>query len=562
MLRRKFLKNSTAMSALLAAGCGLEKPEITRGLPINSVDIHTHIFNGRDIPITGFLTQVALRDTGNPPGNSPYSGLINLIKEIALSSTPFAKDELAAMKENKTQHYLALEGELLKQDERNVAKGINRFEQLVMNQNKSSDLFTNEQQQSNRGMLKKLYDLIGSDVERIATEKSRRNNAGAIAARIYQTDVSPLKRLMNQNTSLFQTLRWAGLLTRDRRGILSRLIDLYGKLVDDGKTQEIQIFSPSIVDFEYWLIEDESFSPIRDQVQVMSEIARRETRVVLLNFVAFCPLRATLDKRKGLDPLGLVKMAVSKQYGFAGVKLYPPMGFKPIGNDPNKAYGKKPGYMVNGKKLDTELRRLYSWCIDNDVPIKTHGNNSIEADVNTGCNASPEYWGKVLAIPAFAALRVNAAHFGGFDETRPNSTDCPDNDDNIRDWEEIAANLTDRHSGYYVDLGYWNDVLRNKGKSYDEILGKVRNLLRVHSNLENQILYGSDWSMIGRLVGHQHYLGDVKSAIKELGLKEEKIMSKNALRYLGLDHKGKQWRRLSKFFGPRHKFAEIFSELR
>src|SRR5215469_17122948 len=83
----------------------------------------------------------------------------------------------------------------------------------------------------------------------------------------------------------------------------------------------------------------------------------------------------------GLSPsssLQLVKDAVLN-HGFIGVKLYPPMGFAPLGNVTlggtfwNQAWIPRPLHRSDmGARLDQALTELYSWCQTNGVPVMAH----------------------------------------------------------------------------------------------------------------------------------------------------------------------------------------------
>mgnify|MGYP000701765858 CR=1 FL=1 len=85
---------------------------------------------------------------------------------------------------------------------------------------------------------------------------------------------------------------------------------------------------------------------------------------------------------------------------FAGIKLYPPLGFNPW---PEES-------AVEMKKVET----LYSYCAERNIPIITHCSTG-------GFVASPEHtkftnpggqWAKVLADPRFKKLKIDFAHMG------------------------------------------------------------------------------------------------------------------------------------------------------
>ena len=562
--RRNFLTSGAAGAALLASACGQRLPSIAVPVPDRAIDIHAHIFNAKDVPLIGFLTQIYMRPADAPVETSEIEGLLKLIKFILTGGTLTAQEELAEMNRQKTTALITSHRELERQDKERLASGIEAFaaslepvDTIGANERDTMSLIRPSQLTSDQRILARLNMATGGDGA-VAALKSGRSaqsaSAEQIADAIFDT-TSEGSRIgakatavsgQASNLNFFQTLRWIALLTRNRRDILAELLRLYSRL-DGG----IDIFSPSLVDFELWLKSNEKVSSPASQIAVMSEIARRQSDAVILNFAPFCPLRAAVDTREGKDPLHSVRKAVESQ-GFAGVKLYPPLGFKPIGNQPGKVFGHKPGKKATGRELNDELMRLYHWCAEEDVPLKSHGNDSLAADVCSGANASPEYWGKVLSTPGLSDLRVNVAHFGGF-EGAP--AGCPAHPVS---WEELAARLADKNPGIYADLGYWTEVTSINGTPDFTTVDKIKALMQTYPNLENQILYGSDWSMIGREPNHNGYLRDVKAAIGMLGVDQTKLMSGNALRYLGLDRNGKQMQRLRAFFPAGHAFHAKF----
>jgi hypothetical protein len=86
-----------------------------------------------------------------------------------------------------------------------------------------------------------------------------------------------------------------------------------------------------------------------------------------------------------------------------------------------------------------------------------------------------------------------------------------------------------------------------------------------NEKLKSRLMYGSDSSMIGREEQHAHYFSDVDAALRALPFTQQErlsIMSTNALRYLGLDHRGKQFVRLTAFFGDARQFRAVMELVR
>lgn len=562
--RRFLLQTSAASLALAISGCTRPRHIPVLGLPPVTIDIHAHIFNGRDIPATGFLTQVFLREADAPVDQDAKVGLVNLIKSIMLANTPTAKQELDTLANSRD---LSFE-QLLAQDQKRVAEGIKQFqEDGDPKSTQKARRISQKIIQSNQKMQDELQALFARPGAKAAKLSSAPKSPDEIASRIYEKDAPLFAKATRKSaqdpktSSLLQTLRWAGILTRSRKDILFELKRLYNNGTD------LMIFSPSIVDFKYWLQADENIvSSNQDQVNVMSRLARQETDVVLLNFVGFCPLRAALDRRDGVknNAHKIVRNAI-KNKGFAGVKIYPPMGFQPIGNKHEAGlFGQKSGFKVSGARIDAELLKLYRWCVKEGVPIKSHGNNSIAAQRCSGKKASPMFWEDVYKHSEFQSLHVNVAHFGGFEETEIGGTSGQLAQNKTckvprLNWEELSAQLANKNPNFYTDVGFWDNVLR--GGYNAQAVAETKKLLSKFENLNNQILYGSDWLMIGRLKGHEYYLKDVKNAFKNrLDLAPKKVMSENAMRYLKIDHNSKQLNRLLDFFGEGHPFNTHFDK--
>jgi hypothetical protein len=83
---------------------------------------------------------------------------------------------------------------------------------------------------------------------------------------------------------------------------------------------------------------------------------------------------------------------------FAGIKLYPPIGFDPWPAD-------------NDERAKVE--QLYEFCCGNEIPVTVHcsdgGFQLVKDAVNLTC---PDRWAKVFSEERFKTLKLNFAHFG------------------------------------------------------------------------------------------------------------------------------------------------------
>src|SRR5439155_8085338 len=101
---------------------------------------------------------------------------------------------------------------------------------------------------------------------------------------------------------------------------------------------------------------------VRDQFPRMLAAAA-QSPIKMTGFVAFDPFRP--------DCLEVVKGGIAM--GFAGVKFYPPNGYRPIGNS-DADIVQYPGAPVKltGAKVDAANKAFFQWCIAGDIPIFTH----------------------------------------------------------------------------------------------------------------------------------------------------------------------------------------------
>lgn len=143
---------------------------------------------------------------------------------------------------------------------------------------------------------------------------------------------------------------------------------------------------------------------------------------------------------------------------FAGIKLYPPLGFNPW---PEKEEEKK------------KIEYLFQKCVEKNIPIITHCSTG-------GFVASPNHkeltnpntkWSNVLKDERFSTLKIDFAHMGEDDEN----------------WtKEILRLASDSKHNIYADFSsngntpeYYTKLKQQIDKSRDEV--------------NNKIMYGSDF---------------------------------------------------------------------
>lgn len=157
---------------------------------------------------------------------------------------------------------------------------------------------------------------------------------------------------------------------------------------------------------------------------------------------------------------------------FAGIKLYPQLGFDPYPNDPEEL---------------KKVRFLYQYCIDKRIPIITHCSDAGFKVGEFDSLTSPEgKWKKVLA--EYQELTLNFAHFGS--ESKSDK----------RQWRNAIIALTKQYENVYTDISCNN----TKPEYYDELETLLnpttKNKFKYappisNPELHKKVLYGSDFSI-------------------------------------------------------------------
>lgn len=174
---------------------------------------------------------------------------------------------------------------------------------------------------------------------------------------------------------------------------------------------------------------------------------------------------------KGIDDL--------RSYFFAGIKLYPPLGF-----DPWPDYEDKP---VNTATEFDKVNYLYQFCSERGIPITVHCSAGGFKTAQHGIEyTNPEKWKNVLS--AYDNLKINFAHCG-FDHNKPHKS-----------WLNTILELMGEFKGVYADFSY----IGNNKNFYKFLKERI-----VGREYEDRILFGSDFPI--NLFGIDSYGDYVKN---------------------------------------------------
>lgn len=548
-----------ASGALGLTGCGLcagPVPPLPPPSPTTSaIDIHCHVFNADDLPISGFLDDIYI--TAAPGikryGEEAFVALLRLIMDAqAISADAEAariNGEYAPIHATSSDQVLSdfspqANAELLRQRVNAAAAALRgQIETLRSGASNAHSVEAAAAIQRNANdRLKLLNDLASQSP----------NPAHAISpgtppppAAVAEGAVKSFQEVTS-TSELTGALWMATLMTRPRMELVHRLFALPS--TDAG---DVKILAPAIIDYGYWLDDRANVTPLSKQINVMSAIAAHPPAGRAVHaWVSFCPWRQIVEPEQAM----LVQNAVLKQ-GMLGIKLYPVMGFYPIGNEPAAANGEQ--YPCNleaipnfGRKLDDALRDMYQFCSDNDVPILTHCSHSeypylykcggsVDNTVDLGLRAAPAgHWGGwERVLQEYPKLRINIGHGGGLWDLAKN----PDHPPTAPLWTPKVFDLIAKYENAYADISDFSSIYDQDQASDTYILQRVKEFLDQAPNSRNKIMYGTDWEMLSITLGAEAYYPQMRKLIAlELDLNAQQtsgFFGANAAKLVGLSAK-------------------------
>lgn len=164
---------------------------------------------------------------------------------------------------------------------------------------------------------------------------------------------------------------------------------------------------------------------------------------------------------------------------FAGIKLYPPLGFDP--------------WPENDMDELKKLELLYSYCCEKNIPVTTHCDDEgfLVCDENEAlAYTSPERFEG--ALKNFPELKLNIAHFG-------RRTGRP-----ISEWTSKICELMLRYKKVYTDFSFNGAI-----DGYYEHLGNFINTANIElkERIYKKLLFGTDFLInLLKIESYSHYI--------------------------------------------------------
>jgi predicted TIM-barrel fold metal-dependent hydrolase len=564
--KRQFLQSAAmGLGAIALDGCEIEPPLPTVPVDGYIVDTHCHLFNGTDIPIIRFLRDIVLKDH-DPKGcdierpkiesfapiedEDIIDRLFKLIVEGLLRNAPTAQQEYTLLRQT--------EG-VVRQDDQARVKSlvVNRVAEFLSQVPAESGRPKLTQSVDER-LRDKLFEAAGRTRESFTFDKA---DAVQTAQLAYDSQVD-----------IGATIRWVGLFLRYRHSLAQELATTTSR---NGRQPLLLV--PLMVDYSHWLGQGTTAgSGFPDQVRVFGEIARvfgESDGPAVHGMVAFDPLRAVFRRRHvrypafgtEFEPVELARDALLN-HGFLGLKVYPPMGFKPIGNTDEQGYQerlKRPLKTLEGvgQQLDEAMASAFKLCLEFDAPIIAHANNSISAGKGYARRGEPRNWIPVLR--RWPTLRLCLAHQGRFCWRETNVP--PGTPPGQQSWEWTIGRYLHAHpnSNLYMDISYLSEVLKDE-RERASLGAQLGDWINKNDADARHIVYGTDWIMLGREANSARYGATIRDFLgRDCSLSKqqvERILVINPLRYLGL-LSGRTRERILRFYRdrglPNPKWAQV-----
>jgi len=244
--------------------------------------------------------------------------------------------------------------------------------------------------------------------------------------------------------------------------------------------------------------------------------------------VGFVPF----DPRRG-NGMEIIKYGLT--HGNCGVKVYPPLGYLPFGNNQTE---------------HIRLEGLYKHCSDEKIPVLTHCTPvGFQSYKGAGVLCDPVNWTPVLK--QFPDLILNFGHAGGggaknLDPVTGEKVYYPgwysEDSDRWEDDRNFARKVLEHcrnKPNVYCDFSYVEDMLNDSEKAKHF----KRNFLAAYEDTEtpykfaDKAMYGSDWHMPNMIRHTAEFLDFLIELFDNpvLHPHKEKFFYKNALKFLNLE---------------------------
>lgn len=482
---------AVATSPFAIGCCHVSRPP-DDAISVTVVDVHTHVFNARDLPLAGILnakgvpmgvatTLAKILDWWTPSDDRNGAPMAEI--EVRAPATSDLGQVAASIRAKVTSNRNALAiGSLFPS-----MTGVERSDLLAY-------AGVTPQQQF-----------------RIAAENDQ-FEVMVVAKALKRAQFPPSCRKLPpflvrlQAADLTGDIRFLGIVTESHLGI--------ARQVSRSEYPKVGLFVYHMMDMAN-AYADKPAVPFDVQWSKMAALdSSFDGRFV--HFVAFDPFR-----RK--DALDYVKRGLAA--GAIGVKFYPPSGYRAACNAiPPQPSGDADAIArwqsryggpapLSPNELDKINDALFQYCETNDIPIFAHCTPAgFEAADGYGLMSDPKYW--ACALEKHKGLRLCLAHSGGDAYWFAAGTVNPP----IDSFGEEVVQLCLKYPKVYCDTGYLEQISDHASQHNFRI--RLAEAIGRRSDMGDwkfgdKLMYGSDWYMLSREPHPETYLQEFWSVFKE-----------------------------------------------
>ena len=303
------------------------------------------------------------------------------------------------------------------------------------------------------------------------------------------------KRLLRLLAELVDTgkalLRWLAVLVSHECDVAARLhntihgVDLYVHHMMDMANHY-----PGVPYYAFW---DEQIDRMRSLAQ--------QPGAKLVGFVAFDPRRED----------GVEKVEEALKSGFAGVKFYPPNGYRPIDN-------------VGNAEFDQRCNDVFDLCCDLKSPLFSHCTEfGFEARPGYGRFSDPLGWKKVLI--SHPDLRLCLGHAGGASDWLGQS---------LGPYARTVVELCETYDNVYCEMGHFEEIIDRD--RHLVLRNRLHQMIQMYPDLKNKVMFGSDWHVmaLGEYDVDKYIASFEKVFEGPLASMKQAFFGENAIKYLNL----------------------------
>lgn len=543
--RRRVIAAAAVLPAVASVSGGLSLAAPQPAMPVG--DAHTHLFNAADLPVRNFLKYVEL-PSRYPSSPGWAKALIDLFGTVFKRLAGTASDELNRMASRQSAPIVSPEAfaravtrhasermkrtnaGLVDPEELDLAQSYRELNVAVAADAGDRSQFSDPTQPNPAALV-----LLARKTEGGAVRPGDVADRGAAAA-MSLSGLSDAARILGWGYQMLQS--------RDRH--IRHYLEHFRTA---GAIPNLLV--NHLVDYDMWLDEGPAKgSDLAAQITVMARLAERyHSRADLRLFAGFCPLKNAVETAGGekttLDELLAAKRA-GKIHGF---KLYPPMGFRPIGNadlrdadfnptergrltalDRWRAAGSGP----LGQALDASLARFYHLCVAQRAPIMAHAARSNAAGPGFAERANPAYWAEVVRC---FPLRLSLGHLvddvGLFVTAAEKGPPYPTNVWSLYT-STTLLDVRGTQGEIYGDLAYTQELIDDR-KLTERFFRAVLKSFGPRDPELTRVMFGTDWIMLGIEKHNDGYLEFIMRGMRDAELsatQQRNVLVDNVRRFL------------------------------